>query len=170
MMRHQTAALAPLLADMQFNALTTRDSAPLATPLRVGIDVVLINHIEDSLRKFGRRFVQRLFTEQEAAYAMQSQDLAPQRLAARFAAKEAAIKAFGWSEASIDWRDIEVVRADTGACHLELHGHAAELLAAWGPAQIALSLSHDGNYAVAVVTALPSSPSFPDTHHDHRRH
>ena len=62
------------------------------------------------------------------------------------------------------------VRADSGACHLQLHGRAAELLSAWAPAQIALSLSHDGNYAVAVVTALPSSSTFPDTQYDHRRH
>jgi holo-[acyl-carrier protein] synthase len=170
MIRDQSATLAPMHAAMHFNALASPESNTLATPLRVGIDVVLINHIEDSLRKFGQRFVRRLFTEQEAAYAMQSQELAPQRLAARFAAKEAAIKAFGWSEASIDWRDIEVVRADSGACHLQLHGRAAELLSAWAPAQIALSLSHDGNYAVAVVTALPSSSTFPDTQYDHRRH
>ncbi|MFZ5545676.1 MAG: holo-ACP synthase [Pseudomonadota bacterium] len=142
----------------------------MPAPLRVGVDVVLINHIEDSLRRFGQRFVNRLFSAREAAYAMSSRELTAQRLAARFAAKEAAIKAFGWSEASIDWRDIEVVREDSGACHLELHGHAAQLLAAFGPAQVALSLSHDGNYAVAVVTALPTKPASSPRHDDHRHH
>jgi len=141
----------------------------LPAPLRVGVDVVLISRISESLRKFGHRFVQRIFSDREAAYAMQSAALAAERLAARFAAKEAAIKAFGWSESSIDWRDIEVVRSDSGACHLELHGHAAQLLAAAGHKQVALSLSHDGDYAVAVVTALPPLPS-PDADHDHRRH
>jgi len=155
---------------MHINTLTSRESDPSLAPLRVGIDVVLISHIEESLRRFGNRFVRRLFTENEAAYAMQSHELGPQRLAARFAAKEAAIKAFGWSEASIDWRDIEVVRADSGACRLQLHGRAAQLLAAWGSTQIALSLSHDGNYAVAVVTALPSSPNFLERHDEHRHH
>lgn len=155
---------------MTLETRTARELDRLPAPLRVGVDVVMISHIEDSLRRFGQRFVDRLFSPRESSYAMQSRELAAQRLAARFAAKEAAIKAFGWSEASIDWRDIEVVRTDTGACHLELHGQAARLLAAWGPAQIALSLSHDGNYAVAVVTALPSSHSSPHAHDDHRHH
>lgn len=155
---------------MNLETRTASAMNQLPAPLRVGVDVVLIDHIQDSLDRFGRRFVQRLFSEREAAYAMQSPDLAPQRLAARFAAKEAAIKAFGWSEAGVDWRQIEVVRDDTGACRLALHGRAAQLLASWGPTQLALSLSHDGNYAVAVVTALPSLHHLPDGHDDNRRH
>lgn len=146
------------------------DPRPLPPGACIGIDLVRVERIARSMADFGERFARRLFAPGELRAATVAGRLDAGELAMRFAAKEAAIKAFGWSEASIDWRDIEVVRADTGACHLELHGHAAELLAAWGPAQIALSLSHDGNYAVAVVTALPSSPSFPDTHHDHRRH
>ena len=155
---------------MTLETRTARELNHLPAPLRVGVDVVLISRIEDSLRRFGRHFVERLFSEREATYAMQSSSQAAERLAARFAAKEAAIKAFGWSESSIDWRDIEVVRADSGACNLQLHGRAAELLAAAGLAEVALSLSHDGDYAVAVVTALPPLHFLADHHHDHGRH
>lgn len=133
----------------------------LPAPLRVGLDVVHVPEIESSLQHFGERFVRRLFTEREAAYARQSPSFTAQRLAARFAAKEAAIKAFGWSEAAIDWRLIEVVRDESGACALALHGRAAALQAEAGPMQLALSLSHDGDYAAAVVTALPLSTAIP---------
>lgn len=126
-------------------------------PLRVGVDVVCIGHIRDSLRQFGERFVQRLFTQREAAYALAAEACRAERLAARFAAKEATIKVFGWSEAGVSWREIEVVRADNGACHLELHGHAARLVSRQGAVDLALNLSHDGDYAVAMVAALPTT-------------
>ena len=80
--------------------------------------------------------------------------LAAERLAARFAAKEAALKAFDLGNEGVDWRDIEVRKLAGGACRLELHGKAAALAAERGAGEIALSLSHDGDYATAVVTAL----------------
>ena len=124
--------------------------------LYVGIDVVQISRVADSLQRFGDRFTSRLFTGGEAAYARQSGPLAPERLAARFAAKEAAIKAFDLGNAGVDWRDIEVCKLEGGACRLVLHGKAAALVAQRGIGDIALSLSHDGDYATAVVTALRS--------------
>lgn len=131
-----------------FNSSLTRPA------LRVGIDIAQISAIGASLEAFGERFLRRLFSPAEAAYATQSPALAPQRLAARFAAKEATIKAFGWSEAGIDWREIEVTRAADGTCSLALHGSAARLAAAGGCTEICVSLSHDGDYATAVVAAL----------------
>ena len=122
--------------------------------LRTGLDLVEIRRIEESVTRFGSRFVDRLFSADEAAYAMSSEGQAAERLAARFAAKEAAIKAFGMSEAGIGWRDIEVKREAHGPCRLVLHGKAADHVARLGVDEIALSLSHDGEYAAAVVTAL----------------
>lgn len=134
---------------------STREGTVALSPapggLRVGIDLVSVERIRESLAAFGDRFVRRLFSDREAAYAMQDDGVAAERLAARFAAKEATIKAFGWSEAAINWRDIEVVRADSGACSLQLHGRAAELARTAGAAQTALSLTHEGDYAAAVV-------------------
>ena len=121
--------------------------------LRVGIDIAQISQMQSSLDSFGERFVQRLFRPDEAVYALQAPALAAQRLAARFAAKEAAIKAFDWSECGVDWRCIEVRRHRDGACTLVLHDRCAELARHSGCTSWALSLSHDGDYAAAVVAA-----------------
>ncbi|HZE90107.1 MAG TPA: holo-ACP synthase [Rhizobacter sp.] len=139
-------------------------SAPLSSDrLRVGLDLVQISRISESLDRFGERFMQRLFTQGEIAYSLQDADQSAERLAARFAAKEAAIKAFSLSDAGVNWRDIEVCKLPDGACRLALHGKAAERASQLGVAEIALSLSHDGDYAGAVVTALcdPSTPTDP---------
>jgi holo-[acyl-carrier protein] synthase len=131
---------------------------------RVGIDIVQISRVAESVAAFGDRFTQRLFTPLELAYASSVPSLRSQRLAARFAAKEAALKAFDLCEAGIDWRDIEVARQPDGACHLQLHGKAAECANAHDD-QVALSLSHDGDYAMAVIAATRStSSSFPNFH------
>lgn len=134
----------------------TRSPSPFADQpgLRVGIDITQISAIGASIATFGERFMRRLFSESEVAYATQVPSLTAQRLAARFAAKEAAIKAFGLSEAGVGWRDIEVKRAADGACSLTLHARAAEWAERSGCTQISVSLSHDGDYATAVVAAL----------------
>jgi holo-[acyl-carrier protein] synthase len=126
--------------------------------LRIGVDVMQISAVEASLAAFGERYTRRLFSADETAYAMHAPALAAQRLAARFAAKEALIKAFGLSEAGIDWRDIEVHRAADGACSLALHGKVAALVAASACTHLALSLSHDGDCATAMVAALEPQP------------
>ncbi len=127
---------------------------PTAERMRVGMDVVDIRRINESIDKFGQRFVQRLFSEGEISYALDGEGQTAQRLAARFAAKEAAIKAFNLGEAGVNWRDIEVQKLPSGACRLALHGRAASHAEQLGVCEIALSLSHDGDYAAAVVTAL----------------
>lgn len=129
--------------------------------VRVGLDVVDIRRIRESMERFGGRFLARLFSDREIAYARQADGQCAERLAARFAAKEAAIKAFALAEAGVAWRDIEVQKLDDGACRLALHGKAAACAAALGVNQIALSLSHDGDYAGAVVTAWCGAPARP---------
>lgn len=139
--------------------------------MRTGIDIVQISRIRESMANFGERFARRLFTRAEIDYAQTDAALAPERFAARFAAKEAAIKAFDLSEAGIDWRDIEVQRDAAGRCSLFLHGKAARAAGMPAPGELALSLSHDGDYAVAiVVAAAPGSAgalSTPSTTNDH---
>lgn len=122
--------------------------------LRVGMDLVQISRIKDSIDQFGNRFIDRLFTEEEFDYANSGDGLLSERLAARFAAKEAAIKALRLSDAGVGWRDIEVRKLHSGECTLALHGRVAELVRNMEIEQIALSLSHDGDYAGAVVTVL----------------
>lgn len=130
---------------------TIGTAPPHLSPLRVGFDLVQISRIVDSITCFGDGFTKRLFTADELAYAGQGQGLVPQRLAARFAAKEAAIKALRWSNAGIGWKDIEVRKLPDGDCELALHGRAAELAKGMGMTSMSLSLSHDGDYAGAVV-------------------
>jgi holo-[acyl-carrier protein] synthase len=114
--------------------------------LRVGIDLVQVSRIAESIASFGDRFLRRIFTDGELAYATSAPDLTVSRLAARFAAKEAAKKAFELD--GVDWRDIEVVRAPSGAVALALH-RSADVTRD----DCALSLSHEGDYATAVVVA-----------------
>lgn len=131
--------------------------------MRVGLDLVQISRIAESLERFGAAFERKLFTPDELAYARAGRGLAAQRLAARFAAKEAVIKALQFSEAGIGWREIEVRRAADGDCQVCLHGRARELAAQRGAAAMALSLSHDGDYAAAVVAVALScaAPTHP---------
>jgi holo-[acyl-carrier protein] synthase len=119
----------------------------------LGFDLTQVSAIEESLRTFGERFARRLFTPRELAYAGSGSGMRAERLAARFAAKEAVIKALGLSEAGVNWRDIEVVKFSDGACAISLHGRAAQLAAAMGASRLSLSMSHEGDYAGAVVTA-----------------
>jgi holo-[acyl-carrier protein] synthase len=121
--------------------------------MRIGVDLVRISRIEDSLRRFGERFLQRLFHPEEIAYAKAAPALRAQRLAARFAAKEAALKALRLAHEGVAWRDIEVRRDSDGDCALILHGSAALAARRLGLAVAGLSLTHEGDYAGAVVLA-----------------
>lgn len=143
-----------MLTEQLIRALSKELSVAQAGPTRIGIDLVHIARIEESLRTIGERFVHRMFTAQEADYANSAPHARAERLAARFAAKEAAIKALGLPEAGIDWREIEVVREDDGRCSLALHGRALQHVRAIGSPRALVCLSHDGEYAAAVVAVL----------------
>jgi holo-[acyl-carrier protein] synthase len=125
-----------------------------ASTLRMGFDLVQISTVARSLDHFGDAYERRIFTEGELRYARSSSPMAAQRLAARFAAKEAVMKALQLGEAGVGWRDIEVVKHDSGDCGIVLHGRAAEVAEAAGAQQIILSMSHDGDYAGANVCVL----------------
>lgn len=127
--------------------------APPGSRISIGFDLVLLTHIRDSLQAFGEQFESRLFTHAERNYANSAPGHKVERLAARFAAKEATIKALQFSNSGINWRDIEVCRQDSGHCSLQLHGSAAQLALSLRVSELALSLSHDGGYAGAVVAA-----------------
>lgn len=119
--------------------------------IRVGIDLVQVSRVTESVEQFGDRFLRRVFTDGEIAYATAAPALASERLAARFAAKEATMKALGLVEDPCDWRHIEVRRGPSGACDLALHGPVRETATRLGVGPIALSMSHEGDYATAVV-------------------
>lgn len=127
-------------------------------PSFLGIDVVSIDRIKKSLADFGERFERRIFTPQELRDAGHDAVVKTERLAARFAAKEAAIKAFSLGSIGVNWRDLEVVRRPDGAPILLIHGKTSTILTKIGITSWALSLSHDGDHATAVVAGLQSVP------------
>ena len=116
-----------------------------------GIDLVEIARIQESVERYGSRFLDRVFTAAEQAYCM-ARRTAAQSLAARFAAKEAAAKALGTGiSRGVTWREIEVVRAAGSAPSLRFHGRAAEIAARLGVVRSAVSLTHSAALAVASV-------------------
>lgn len=116
-----------------------------------GIDLVSCARILDSWKRFGDKFLNRIFVPGEIAYALRSKY--PERhLAARFAAKEAASKAFGTGIGrELGWQDMEVARLDSGQPQLVLHGKGLELAGRLGVHGSHLSLTHTDEYAAAQV-------------------
>lgn len=121
--------------------------------LRVGIDLVAVATVAESLRGPHREhYLERIYTVREVDDCRgPSGRVEPERLAARFAAKEAAIKALPGAGEEVRLTQIEVVREDSGNVALELSGRAAELLAEAGGGGVAVSLTHEGGFAAATV-------------------
>lgn len=116
-----------------------------------GIDLIEIRRIQESVERFGKRFLDRIFTAAEQAYCLRKRHSA-ESLAARFAAKEAGSKALGTGMSrGVHWLEIEVVREPTGRPTLQFHGRAAEIAAGMGVARTALSLTHGAELAIASV-------------------
>jgi len=119
----------------------------------IGLDASDIPRIRATYTRFGRRFLDRVFTEGEIAYCLRHRDPASS-LAARFAAKEAVMKALGTGHSrGVLWRDIEVVRRG-GPPSLRLHGGAARRFEALGGRSTLLTLTHADQLAMAQVMLL----------------
>ena len=116
-----------------------------------GIDIAEVPRIADSIERFGERFLNRIFTEGERRYCDAKANRV-ERYAARFAAKEAGMKAIGtgWNH-GVTWKDVEVTRMPGGRPTLSFHGRAAEFAAKLGTKNVALSLTHTADYAMAQV-------------------
>ena len=117
--------------------------------ISVGVGIIEISRVAATVDRFGDRFLQRIYTANEIAYC---RGRAPQ-LAARFAAKEAVMKALGTGTRGVGWREVEVTRKRTGEPGIELHGRAAERAKKLGIDRLALSISHSRDYAVASVVS-----------------
>jgi holo-[acyl-carrier protein] synthase len=119
--------------------------------LGTGVDLAEVARIRASIERYGERFIRRVFTEREAAYAERKANKY-ERYAARFAAKEAGMKAIGtgWS-GGIAWRDLEITNLPSGRPTLALHGVAREVADRLGVQAIHLSLTHTSEQAIAWV-------------------
>jgi holo-[acyl-carrier protein] synthase len=117
-----------------------------------GIDLCEVERIKKAIcSEHGRRFIERVFTGREIAYSERRANRY-ERYAARFAAKEAGMKALGtgW-RGGLSWQDLEVANLPSGRPMLQLHGKAAEVAAKLGVAHVALSLTHTADRAMAMV-------------------
>jgi len=126
-------------------AVSAAEAASGTTEL--GIDIIRIARISDALKRFGERFAGRVLTPAEAAYVRNR----PETLAGRWAAKEAVSKVLGLGIRGIGWRDIEIERLPTGQPAVRLHGRAARRAAQLGMGRIAISISHESEFAVAAA-------------------
>jgi holo-[acyl-carrier protein] synthase len=116
-----------------------------------GIDLCEVQRIKDAIERHGPRFVERIYTAREIAYAERKANLY-ERYAARFAAKEAAMKALGtgW-RGGVTWKDFEVINLPSGRPTLQFHGKAAEFAQKLGVQNISLSITHTEFQGMAMV-------------------
>jgi holo-[acyl-carrier protein] synthase len=128
--------------------------------ISIGIDIVEVYRIRETMQRTPR-FVERVFTSGEREYCEAKGAAASQSFAARFAAKEAFLKALktGW-RGKISWKDIEVVQDGNGSPVLNVTGEAERLLEAMGADRIHISLSHTADHAVAQVLLARAWPGF----------
>ncbi len=117
----------------------------------IGIDIVEVYRIRETIGRTPR-FVERVYTKGERDYCEAKGAAAAQSFAARFAAKEACLKALqtGW-RGKITWQDIEVISGENNVPHLEIYGEAKKILENLGANRVHLSMSHTTDHAIAHV-------------------
>jgi holo-[acyl-carrier protein] synthase len=127
---------------------------PFANVIAHGVDLVHLARIAHVYEDHRERFLKRVFTAGEQAYALDCKDPIP-RLAARFAAKEAVMKVLGtgWS-GGVEWTEIETVVDPLGKPTIVLRGRTAEIAGALGIGRVLISLSHSGEYAMASAVGI----------------
>jgi holo-[acyl-carrier protein] synthase len=116
----------------------------------LGIDIIRIDRIRAALARFGERFSNRVLTPAERAYVRGR----PETMAGRWAAKEAVSKVLGLGVRGIGWREIEIERLPTGQPSVRLHDRAAQRAEQLGMGRIAVSISHEAEYAVAIAFGI----------------
>jgi holo-[acyl-carrier-protein] synthase len=129
--------------------MTDGDSSALAIS-ELGIDIIKVARIRATLERFGSRFSNRVLTPSERRYVRGR----PETLAGRWAAKEATSKVLGLGVRGIGWQEIEVERLPTGQPSIRLHGRAARRAEQLGMERIAVSISHESEYAVAIAFGI----------------
>jgi holo-[acyl-carrier protein] synthase len=117
----------------------------------IGIDSIELDRIERIYKEYGERFLDRIYAPEEKAYSLRFKDPVP-RLAARFAAKEACMKALGtgWN-GGVRWRDIVVINSPSGKPELRLSGEARQFADRQSVTTIHLSITHSKSHATVVV-------------------
>ena len=125
-------------------------AAPPPGAQEVGIDIIKVDRIRKAIAKHGRRFAKRVLTDHEDAYVRDR----PENFAGRWAAKEAVSKVLGLGVRGVGWREIEIIRLPTGAPMCRLHDRALVRANQLGMERIAVSISHEREYAVAIAFGI----------------
>ena len=120
---------------------------PPAGTAELGLDIIRVDRIREALERFGDRFAGRVLTPAESRYVRNR----PETFAGRWAAKEAVSKVLGLGVRGIGWRDIEIERLPTGQPAVVLHGRAAVRATQLGIERVAVSITHEREYALAVA-------------------
>ena len=135
-----------------------RKAVGTTTTKGIGIDLVNIPRLRDVIARWDDKFLRRVFTDAEIAYCRARRDPVP-HFAARFAAKEAGMKALGTGlSLGVRWRDLGVRRDRGQAPRLLLHGRSREIGLARGGRAMLLALTHDGDYALAQTMLVDEEP------------
>ena len=121
--------------------------------MRVGIDLVSVNSVQEAIQQHAERYLRRVYTEDELRDCQSPQGIDPLRLAARFAAKEATLKVLRPADEGVSWRAIELLRHPSGFVELQLSGAAADLAGAGGLSDFSVSITHETGLSCAVVVA-----------------
>jgi len=114
---------------------------------RVGVDIIEIARVAEAVSQNGERFLHRVYTDVELEYCKGRVN----QLATRFAAKEAVVKALGAGNSGIGWKDMEILSGQDGAPSIKLYGKAIERFKELGLTELAVSMSHSKQYAIASV-------------------
>ncbi len=118
--------------------------------LATGVDLLEIQRLQDAVDTHGERFLKRVFTPRELDENVKKME----SLAGRFVAKEAVAKALGCGIGDVSWQEIEILRAESGAPQLVLHGAAKRMAGEQGLTSWSVSLSHSKSHAVAIAVAV----------------
>ena len=143
--------MADLLAGLPSSPGVTHQTFPAVV---AGVDLTSTEEVTRAVERFGERYLRRVFTPREIKDCRaRTAAITARSLAARFAAKEATFKVLRLRDVRPPWTDVEVQRSSTGSCTICLTGSARQLAAAQGVDHIAVSLTHEGPMAAAIVVA-----------------
>lgn len=122
--------------------------------IKIGTDICQINRVTSIYKRYGKRFLKRILTNKEIKYVTSNKRNLINRLAGRFAAKEAAAKVLGTGFKGVYFQEIEVLRENSGAPKLILHKRASKIATKKRLYNFEVSISHEKDFAVAIVVAV----------------
>lgn len=135
----------------------TRKSRTNSFQIKVGTDICQLDRIESTYKKFGNKFLRRVLTKNEIKYVISNKNNLISRLAGRFAAKEAVSKVLGTGLRGVYFKEIEIIREESGAPIIVLHKRAKQIAEEKYLENFEISISHEREFAIAIVIGFSKS-------------